>query len=690
MKASKRIPAVFLAALLIAGAAVPASAQTASENASEKSSVSKVSVLKDSENKTSDAKAESSPEASVSTAPLSEKATEALTVNRDNSEKSAPEISEGIKHETISSISISSRSVVLETAQTKQMSVEVIPSNVSSDCIEWQSTNSNVASVNSSGVVTAKGVGTCTIKAVSTDGSNKLSYCSVTVTQRVANFEISAKPDSLKVGEKTTLSAIVAPSFATNKVIKWSSNNPDIASVSARGVVTALKEGTVTITAVTSDGSNISKNFTLKVEPSNIKPIKHITSITLNSIRKIINQGDDFIITGSVQPTDATNTSLTYVSSNTNVAEVDSNGRVYGKSKGTCVIYVSSNDGSKIRTGCVVTVEDNAFSVSMEKSLVCLLGRTAALNPVITPAGADTSNMVYRSSDTSVAQVDSSGVIRGISQGSCTVICVSRDGAKIYGRCHVTVAEPVSLINIHGDSVVAPNESINLTATVFPVTATNKNFVWRSSNESIARVDQKGKVYGVKSGTAIIRCIATDGSGIFGAKEITVRGGAANELVSIAKQQAGNGPSEYRSWFYGYDASDIPWCAIFVSWCFNQIDGINLYTAKTAGAGSIARDSIAMGLAGDWFESEFSDTDTTPQVGDVIEFVWNYSGRYYSYDKYYSDHVGIVYDVDDSFVYTVEGNAGSDDNDTSTVTLRSYSRVSGAINGYYRPRWIDN
>ena len=686
MKASKRIPAVFLAALLIAGAATPVSAQTVSENATEKSSVSQVSALKDTENKVS--KSENS------AASVSEKATESITegvdLSKDDSEKSAPELSKGIKNQTISSISISSKSVVLETAQTKQMSVEITPSDVRPDCIEWQSTNSGVASVSNTGVVTANGAGTCTIKAISMDGSNKLSYCSVTVTQRVANFEISGRPETIKVGEKATLSAIVAPSFATNKVLKWSSNNPDIASVSTRGIVTALKEGIATITAVTSDGSNISKSFNLKVEPSNIKPIKHITSITLNSIRKIINQGDDFIITGSVQPTDATNTSLTYVSSNTNVAEVDSNGRVYGKSKGTCVIYVSSNDGSKIRTGCVVTVEDNAFSVSMEKSLVCLLGRTAALNPVITPAGADTSNMVYRSSDTSVAQVDGSGVIRGISQGSCTVICVSRDGAKIYGRCHVTVAEPVSLINIHGDSVVAPNESINLTATVFPVTATNKNFVWRSSNESIARVDQKGKVYGVKSGTAIIRCIATDGSGIFGAKEITVRGGAANELVSIAKQQAGNGPSEYRSWFYGYDASDIPWCAIFVSWCFNQIDGINLYTAKTAGAGSIARDSIAMGLAGDWFESEFSDTNTTPQVGDVIEFVWNYSGRYYSYDKYYSDHVGIVYDVDDSFVYTVEGNAGGDDNDTSTVKLRSYSRASGAINGYYRPRWIDN
>ena len=97
-----------------------------------------------------------------------------------------------------------------------------------------------------------------------------------------------------------------------------------------------------------------------------------------------------------------------------------------------------------------------------------------------------------------------------------------------------------------------------------------------------------------------------------------------------------------------------------------------------------------MGLEGDWFESEFSDLTTKPQVGDVIEFVWNYKGRYSSQDRYYSDHVGIVYDVDDDFVYTVEGNAGGDDNDTSTVKLRSYSRKSGAINGYYRPRWADN
>lgn len=686
MKASKRIPAVFLAALLIAGAATPVSAQTVSENATEKSSVSQVSALKDTENKVS--KSENS------AASVSEKATESITegvdLSKDDSEKSAPELSKGIKNQTISSISISSKSVVLETAQTKQMSVEITPSDVRPDCIEWQSTNSGVASVSNTGVVTANGAGTCTIKAISMDGSNKLSYCSVTVTQRVANFEISGRPETIKVGEKATLSAIVAPSFATNKVLKWSSNNPDIASVSTRGIVTALKEGIATITAVTSDGSNISKSFNLKVEPSTEKPIKQITSITLSSIRKVINQGDDFLLSGLIQPADATNTSLTYVSSNTNVADVDSNGRVYGKSKGTCVIYVSSNDGSRIRTGCVVTVDNNVFSVSMEKSLNCLRGRSVPLNPVITPADADTSNVTYRSSDLSIATVDGNGVIRGISNGSCTINCVSRDDLKIYGRCHVTVTEPVSLINIHGDGIVAPNESIDLTATVFPLTATNKNFIWRSSDESVARVDQKGRVYGVKSGTVIIKCIAIDGSGVFGTKEITVRGGAAYELVSVAKQQAGNGPSEYRKWFYGYDAADIPWCAIFVSWCFKQIDGINLYAAKTAGAGSIARESIAMGLEGDWFESEFSDLTTKPQVGDVIEFVWNYKGRYSSQDRYYSDHVGIVYDVDDDFVYTVEGNAGGDDNDTSTVKLRSYSRKSGAINGYYRPRWADN
>ncbi len=152
------------------------------------------------------------------------------------------------------------------------------------------------------------------------------------------------------------------------------------------------------------------------------------------------------------------------------------------------------------------------------------------------------------------------------------------------------------------------------------------------------------------------------------------------KVISIAKEQVGNSAEKYRKWYYGYNAQDVAWCAVFVSWCLAQagITGI-----KTDGAGCFAREYQDRGR---WFESEYSDNSTTPQIGDIVTFVWNYAGRYNSQDKYYSDHVGIVYAVDSNNIYTIEGNAGAS-NDTSTVKYKSYSRTSGAINGYFRPNY---
>lgn len=149
------------------------------------------------------------------------------------------------------------------------------------------------------------------------------------------------------------------------------------------------------------------------------------------------------------------------------------------------------------------------------------------------------------------------------------------------------------------------------------------------------------------------------------------------KFIGVAKGQVGNGASRYRTWYYGYNAVGVAWCAVFVSWCLAQtgITGI-----KTDGAGCFAREYQDRGR---WFESEYSDSSTTPQPGDIVTFVWNYAGRYNSQDKYYSDHVGIVYAVDNNYIYTIEGNAGAS-NDTSTVKYKSYSRTNGCINGYFR------
>ncbi len=155
------------------------------------------------------------------------------------------------------------------------------------------------------------------------------------------------------------------------------------------------------------------------------------------------------------------------------------------------------------------------------------------------------------------------------------------------------------------------------------------------------------------------------------------------KLIDLAEKQIGNGAKKYREWYYGYNAAGVAWCAIFVSWLFSQA-GVKMI--KTDGAGCFAREG--RGTYGTWYESEFSDSSTIPKVGDIVSFVWNYAGRYSQQDKYYSDHVGIVCAVDNNYIYTIEGNAGAD-NDTSTVKYRSYSRTSGAINGYFRPFYSD-
>ena len=117
-----------------------------------------------------------------------------------------------------------------------------------------------------------------------------------------------------------------------------------------------------------------------------------------------------------------------------------------------------------------------------------------------------------------------------------------------------------------------------------------------------------------------------------------------------------------------------------------EINGLGKYDVMTAGAGDHARLSVAKGY-GVWYESEYSDSSTVPRAGDIVVFTWNGIGHYPGQDAYYSDHVGYVYAVDDAFIYTIEGNTGSYDNDTSTVMLKKYDRKSGNINGYYRPNY---
>ena len=140
--------------------------------------------------------------------------------------------------------------------------------------ITWTSSKKSVATVSSKGVVKAKKKGTAVIAAKY--GKKKLT-CKVTVKQPVKSIKLNKTSAILKKGKSLTLKATISPSSANNKAVTWSSSNKKVATVSSKGVVKAVGNGTATITVKVKDGSG--KKATCKITvgttntPSNNTPI---------------------------------------------------------------------------------------------------------------------------------------------------------------------------------------------------------------------------------------------------------------------------------------------------------------------------------------------------------------------------------------------------------------------------------
>lgn len=216
----------------------------------------------------------------------------------------------------------------------------------------------NVVSVNSSGRITATGDGSDYVVIESNADSNVYASIYVTVTSSGGSSptvsSVIVSPSSLSLdlnGTKTgTLSATVNGTNNPSQAVTWSSSNTSIATVSSAGVVTAKATGNATITATSQADGTKSGTCTVTVTDSTV----HVTGVTLNKNSTSLTVGGTEALTATVSPNNATNKSVTWSSSNTNIATV-SNGTVTGVAGGTATITVTTTDGSHTAT-CTVTV----------------------------------------------------------------------------------------------------------------------------------------------------------------------------------------------------------------------------------------------------------------------------------------------------------------------------------------------
>lgn len=168
------------------------------------------------------------------------------------------------------------------------------------------------------------------------------------ITVSVKSVNMNASRKTVTAGKKFTITTKISPSNATNQELKWSSSNPNVASVNSEGVVTAKKKGTTTITVKSSNGKKDTLRVTVK-SPS-------AEGVSLDKETLSVTKGKTATLKASLSPSGAAST-LKWSSSNPKVATVSSKGVVTGKKAGTAVITVKSSNGKTDK--CTVTVRNN-------------------------------------------------------------------------------------------------------------------------------------------------------------------------------------------------------------------------------------------------------------------------------------------------------------------------------------------
>lgn len=347
------------------------------------------------------------------------------------------------------SITLNTTAVTLKATETATLTTTILPATTTNKAVTWKSDNETIATVDANGVVTAIAVGEANITATTTDGTNLSATCKVTVEQTFASsISLDKTSISLKATESETLKATILPATTTNQAVTWKSDNEAIATVDANGVVTAHEVGVATITATTTDGTNLSASCTVNVIHT------QASSITLNMTEVSLKALETAELSVEILPATTTNKVVTWKSDNEAIAKVDTNGIVTAIAVGETTITATTTDGSNLSAYCKVTVIPTlANSITLDKTEVSFkANETVTLTPTILPATTTNTVVVWTTTDEKVAVVDANGVVTAIGVGEATIIATTTDGSNLSASCAVTVLPTPGDVN--NDAVI--------------------------------------------------------------------------------------------------------------------------------------------------------------------------------------------------------------------------------------------
>ncbi len=347
----------------------------------------------------------------------------------------------------INQVTLSKNSTRIKVGESEILQVAISPNDATYKTLIWSSSNSSIVTVNENGKIEAIREGSATITVKSSNG--KSDSVSVTVEKNsspnvdVTSVSLSKNNITLEIGQSSTITASVNPSNATNKTITWKSSNTSIATVDASGKITAVSPGTATITATSNNGK--SNLVTVTVTKSTL-PVVEVSSITLSKTSVTLEAGQAITVTATVQPSNATNKTINWSSSNTSIATVDASGKITAVSPGTATITATSNNGKSSHVTVTVTKKSSSIevtSVTLSKtSLSMYTEDNIVITATIAPSNATNKTITWSSSNSNVATVTKSGKITAVGEGTATITAASNNGKK--ATVVVTVTAPIA------------------------------------------------------------------------------------------------------------------------------------------------------------------------------------------------------------------------------------------------------
>ncbi len=448
--------------------------------------------------------------------------------------------------------------VTLGLEETLILTANVLPENARQEVV-WKTSNTKVAQVDSEGTVMPLGTGTATITATAADGSGKRASVKIKVVQYVQSVTISGS-NVVGGGKRLSLTAEVEPANASNKALAWSveSDLPKL-SISSSGALSTPKVeevATVIVTAAAKDGSGAYDRFVVTLSPAATGVDILLGEQSVSKQTLTLGTGEILSLGALVQPLDA-HQEVTWKSGSEKVARVDEQGNVYPAAPGTAAITASAVDGSGKSVSVKVRVVEYVRSLTVEKTAVMAVGKTASLHAEVQPENATDKTLKWTvdSAFSSYLTVSSKGVVSmkkpmPMPETGCVQVPVTvetTDGSGLSEQILLEIYPLAAAVSLYVDGIAAngdpvdpaleqllttaaradgktlilgSNQELTLSGTIDPTYA-SQELTWKSSSTAVATVED-GVITPVKTGTTTITATAADGSGKKAAVKVKV------------------------------------------------------------------------------------------------------------------------------------------------------------------------